>query len=182
MGSLSCSCTSGYVEWSAINGCRDKNECTEVATYFLKAESQIPNKIMRSMDIHTYVTGRPQLPRPLSRPRHCCCTGFRGGWGSGLKYFCLARIFFSVSVQNFYHSRSRTENCWPYVHSHRLWKECSKRQKFWTLNLKNIVLCVVMYVKVNMFLSWWIDETCFTFINIQQYNIIASYVIKEKHC
>ena len=34
VGSLSCSCTSGYVEWSAINGCRDKNECTEVPTYF----------------------------------------------------------------------------------------------------------------------------------------------------
>ena len=34
VGSLSCSCTSGYVEWSAINGCRDKNECTEVATFF----------------------------------------------------------------------------------------------------------------------------------------------------
>ena len=30
VGSLSCSCTTGYVDWKANEGCRDKNECTEV--------------------------------------------------------------------------------------------------------------------------------------------------------
>ena len=43
VGSLSCSCTSGYVEWSAINGCRDKNECTEVPTYFQYCQWNIFN-------------------------------------------------------------------------------------------------------------------------------------------
>ena len=30
VGSLSCSCKTGYVDWKANEGCRDKNECTEV--------------------------------------------------------------------------------------------------------------------------------------------------------
>ena len=68
VGSLSCSCTSGYVEWSAINGCRDKNECTEVATYFHSNSNQnhkFQTKLWNAyiyVYIQKYVTGGSQLP------------------------------------------------------------------------------------------------------------------------